>query len=105
MAQPESNERKWVWLLCLLAAVHVFIYAATFPFFNNVDEQAHFDLAVKYSHGEFPRRQDFLSRESLQYMAIYTSQEFLTPDKDYPEGKIPPPIWRLPPDKIAPVLQ
>lgn len=105
MAQPESNERKWVWVLCLLAAVHVFIYAAAFPFFDNVDEQAHFDLAVKYSHGEFPRRLDFLSRESLQYIAIYSSQEFLASEKEFPGLNMPPPIWLLPPDKVAAVLQ
>lgn len=105
MAQPESNERKWVWLLCLLAAAHVFIFSAAFPFFDNVDEQAHFDLVVKYSHGEIPRRFELLSRESLQYMAVYTSQEFLASEKDFPGGQMPPPIWRLPPDKIAPALQ
>src|ERR1700722_19302902 len=100
MAQPELNEHKWVWLLCLLAAVHVFVFSAAFPFFNNVDEQAHFDLAVKYSQVEPPRSFGFLSAESLQYIAIFTSQEFLTS-----ETNSPPPIWLLPPDRIAPVLQ
>jgi Predicted membrane protein (DUF2142) len=97
----QSQERKVVSCLCLLAAIHVFIFSAAFPFFNNVDEQAHFDLAVKYSHGEPPRSFAFLSGESLQYIAIFTSQEFLTSDTNAP----PPPIWLLPPEKIAPVLQ
>jgi hypothetical protein len=105
MAQPESSERGWVWLLCLLAATHVFIYAAAFPFFNNVDEPAHFDLTVKYSRGEMPRRMAPLDRESLRYIAIYSSQEFLASEKDLPGGKIPPPIWLLPPDKTAAVLE
>jgi hypothetical protein len=55
MALSELNERKWVLLLCVFAAIHVFIFSATFPFFNDVDEQAHFDLVVKYSHGHVPR--------------------------------------------------
>jgi len=40
----ESQERKIVWLLCLLAAGHVlFFFSAAAPFFNNVDEQIHLD--------------------------------------------------------------
>jgi hypothetical protein len=38
MPQSESNESKWVFLFCLLAAIHVFVFSAAFPFFNNVDE-------------------------------------------------------------------
>lgn len=91
--------------LCVLAALHVFIFSAAFPFFNNVDEQAHFDLAVKYSHGEWPRQFVFLSAESLQYLAVFTSQEFFASEKDFPGGQVPPPIWLLPPDKAAPALR
>jgi hypothetical protein len=104
-AISESRERKIVLLLCVLAAIHVFIFSAAFPFFNNVDEQAHFDLVVKYSHGQIPRRLDFLSKESLQYIAVFTSQEFLASETDFPGGQVPPPIWLLPPDKTAAVLQ
>ena len=51
-----QNERMLVLLLCLLGAVHVLLFAAAFPFFSVVDEQVHFDLAVRYSHGEIPRK-------------------------------------------------
>ena len=51
----ETRERRVILLLCLLAAVHVFIFSATFPFFNVVDEQVHLDLAVRYSQGNLPR--------------------------------------------------
>jgi hypothetical protein len=97
MAQPESNERKWVWLLCLLAALHVFIFSAAFPFFNNVDEQAHFDLAVKYSHGEIPRRLEPVSAESAQYIAAYGTLEFLG---DFHGQLVPPPPWTQPPEQV-----
>ena len=50
----EAQERSFVWLLCLLAAVHVFVFSAAFPFFTNVDEPAHFDLVINYSQGHIP---------------------------------------------------
>jgi hypothetical protein len=49
---------------CLITAVRVFVYSAAFPFFNNVDEPWHFDLVVKYSHGQVPRRLEPFSPES-----------------------------------------
>jgi hypothetical protein len=33
----------------------VFLFSAAFPFFNNVDEQAHFDTVYKYARGYLPR--------------------------------------------------
>jgi hypothetical protein len=104
MAQPESNERKWVWLLCLLAAVHVFIFSAAFPFFNNVDEQAHFDLVVKYSHGEIPRRLEPVSVESAQYIVIYGTTEYLVNPAGLPSGQFPPPSWTQPAEKVSQAL-
>jgi hypothetical protein len=76
MAQTEPNERKWVLLLCLLAAIHVFIFSAAFPFFNNVDENIHFDLLVKYSHGMIPRTLEPISGETLHYVAAYGTPEY-----------------------------
>jgi hypothetical protein len=96
MAQPEPNERKWILLLCLLAAVHVFIFSAAFPFFNNVDEQAHFDLVVKYSHGHIPRRLEPMSAESAQYIVTYSTLEYLG---DFHGEPVPPPPWTQPPEK------
>jgi len=105
MAQSESIERKWVLLLCLLAAVHVFIFSAAFPLINNVDEQAHFDLVVKYSHGRPPRSLEQDSKESMQYTVIYGSQEFFWPPETFPGKQIPPPPWTQPPEKIMPLFQ
>jgi len=48
-------ERKLILLLCAIAAVRVFTLSAAFPFFNNVDEQAHVDLVMKYARGHVPR--------------------------------------------------
>jgi len=51
---PKNHERLIVAALCAIAAVRVFIFVAAFPFFNNVDEQSHFDLVYKYSKGRLP---------------------------------------------------
>jgi hypothetical protein len=104
MTQTESNERKIVLLLCLLAAIHVFIFSAAFPPINNVDEQPHFDLVVKYAQGRPPRCQDQYSKESMQYVVIYGSQEFLWPPEAFSDKKIPPPLWTQPPEQATPVL-
>ena len=72
-----SLERVLVLLLGCAAAVHVFIFSAAFPFFNNVDEQIHFDLAVKYSQGHVPRALERVSAEATPYVVIYGTREFL----------------------------
>lgn len=102
--QPESNERRWIWLLCLLAAIHVFTYSAAFPLINNVDEQAHFDLAVKYSQLHLPGGVEPESPESLRYIVIYGSLEYLWPPERFEGKQFPPPPWKQPIEKIAPFL-
>jgi len=47
-------ERLVIAGLCLAAAIRVFAFGAAFPFFNNVDERAHFDMVLKYSRGHLP---------------------------------------------------
>ena len=99
----ESQERRIVWLLCLLAAVHVFVFSAAAPFFSTADEQIHFDLAVKYSQGHVPRALELVSPEATPYVVIYGTREFLWPSNNFPAEKFPPP-WTQPMDKIAPML-
>ncbi|HEY1489970.1 MAG TPA: DUF2142 domain-containing protein, partial [Verrucomicrobiae bacterium] len=93
MVQSEYNERKCVLLLCLLAAIHVFIFSAAFPFFNIVDEDAHFDLVVKYSHGHIPVGLETISRDSARYLVLYGTREYLDAPEELPGGKFPPPEW------------
>jgi len=96
-----ARERKIILLLCLLAAVHVFIFSAAFPFFNVVDEQVHFDLAVRYSQGDLPRSLTPPGAEALPFIAIYGTPEYLWPPSTQPGGRIAPPPWTLPMDVIA----
>jgi hypothetical protein len=99
-ALPESRERHVVWLWCLLATVHVFVFSAAFPFFNNVDEQIHFDLAVKYSQGHLPRSLEPISAEAVPYAVLFGSPEFVGIPTNQPGGQFPPPPWRQPPDDV-----
>jgi hypothetical protein len=91
-----SNESKIVWLICLAAALHVFIFSATFPFFNVVDEAEHFDLVVKYSQGDIPRIEEKLSADSCDYTSFYHTWEYLVPPQWFTNGEYPPTPWTQP---------
>ena len=95
-ASPEKRERHLILFLGLLAAVHVFIFSATFPFFSVVDEQVHFDLAVRYSQGHLPRTLTPPSDEALPFIAVFGTIEYLWPPSSQPGGRIAPPPWTLP---------
>lgn len=95
-----KGEHATVWLLCLLGAVHVFIFSAAFPFFSVVDEQDHFDLVVRYSHGEIPRSLTPASAEALPFMAVYGTPEYLSFPALQPGGIIPPPPWKQPVETV-----
>ncbi|HEX3625858.1 MAG TPA: DUF2142 domain-containing protein [Verrucomicrobiae bacterium] len=93
------NEFKIVLLLCALAAVHVFVFAAAFPFFNNVDEPIHFDLVLRYAHGQAPHRLERVLPETVEYVAFFNSWAYYAAPVEYPGGQLPPPPWTEPPDK------
>jgi len=71
-----GHERIIVLLLCAIAAVRVFTFAAAFPFFNNVDEQAHVDLVMKYAHCDSPRDLGYFSAEAAYYFSLYVTPEY-----------------------------
>jgi hypothetical protein len=101
----ETRERRIVLWLGLFAAVHVFIFSAAFPFFNNVDEQSHFDLVVKYSRGAVPRAMETSSAEAIPYIIVYETLEYFWPPTAFTTGKIPPPVWTQPVARVAERLQ
>jgi hypothetical protein len=78
------NERRFVVVLCCLAAIRVFVYSAAFPFFNSVDEGPHFDLVVKYSHGLVPRKMGAVSIEASNYVRLYGSSEYYLKPEQLP---------------------
>jgi hypothetical protein len=83
----------------LLAAVHVFIFSATFPFFNVVDEQDHLDLVVRYSEGDIPRTLTPPAAGALPFIAIYGTPEYIHAPAAL-GGTIPPPPWKEPIDEV-----
>jgi hypothetical protein len=90
------HERKLIFLLCAIAAVRVFTFSAAFPFFNNVDEQAHLDLVMKYSRGDVPRDLGHYSSDSASSIALYGTPEYFIAPQQFATNDFPPPNWTLP---------
>src|SRR5437763_136549 len=90
------HERKSIWLFCAIAALRVFIFSAAFPFFNNVDEQAHFDLVMKYARGDVPTNLGHYSFESANFIALYGTPEYFMTPQQFATNDFPPPNWTLP---------
>ena len=99
-----TREGIIVCLLCLLAAVHVFVFSAAFPFFNNVDEQIHFDLVVKCSQGHILRALEPVSDEAVRYIVLYGSPEYVGIPTNSPDGQFAPPPWKLPLEQVRQTL-
>ena len=100
-----SEQRvRWIVIgLCLAAAIRVFVFAAAFPFFNNVDEQAHVDLVVKYAHAKPPRSIEPFASESALYFAVYSTPEYFVGPEQY-GGAYPPPNWLLPREQLQKIF-
>ena len=99
-SESQFQERGFVLLLFALAAIHVFIFSAAFPFFNNVDEPIHFDLVLKYSRGHVPRKLEPLSPDSAAYLALFSSCAYLGTPDEFPGHEMPLPPWTQPVDEM-----
>ncbi len=91
-----KNDKWIIALICILAAARVFFYSASFPFFTNLDEQAHLDLVIKYSSGHYPQSFEKLSTETAYYIPRYESPEYFNVAADQPGGKFQAPSWTKP---------
>src|SRR5438552_3257766 len=96
-----AKERVLILLLCVTAALRVFILSAAFPFFSNIDEDLHFDLITQYSHAQVPRSFDRLKEETLNWIVPYASPEFMFPPEQFSDGKFPAPLWKEPWSKVG----
>ena len=92
----QESAKLFIGLLCLVAGVRTFLFCAGFPFFNNADEQAHFDVVLKYSQGHLPRGMERFSGESARYFVQYGSPEFFMSPEAFPDGRFPAPAWSSP---------
>ena len=81
--------------LALFASLRVLFFALAFPFFSNVDEYRHVDMALKYERGFRPGRDsDAYEAETLALVASLGSPEYhRDPARTTP---VPPPVWRAP---------
>lgn len=86
-AQGSRRERLLIAGLCLVAAIRVFVFCAAFPFFNNVDEWAHFDLVFKYSQGHLPGEElEKLDPRAIEIISTCATGEFAGRDFNrYPD--------------------
>src|SRR5262245_56706256 len=103
-AFTDTRERILIWLLCIAAALHVFIFSAAFPFFSNVDEYLHFDLITQYSRSQVPRGFNQLDEEALDWIVPYASPEFLSTPNEFPNGKFPKPLWKQSGPEVEPEM-
>jgi hypothetical protein len=95
-----QNNSTLILLLCCAAAVHTFVFSAAFPFFNAVDEQVHLDLVVHYSQADIPRSLTPPAAETLPFIAIYGTPEYLWTPASQPGGNIAPPPWKQPVETV-----
>ena len=92
----KSNQTKLVILLCILAGARVLIFSAAFPFFNNVDEGAHFDMICKYAAGDIPNRLEHYSEEIAALTPLYATREYYTDWFDFIRSEPAMPFWTFP---------
>lgn len=86
--------------LCIIAAIRIFIFCAAFPFFNNVDEEAHFDAVHKYSRVYLFHRDKYqYDEKAARLIVLYKSREYLTKREDF--QKTMPLTMQYFPDKIS----
>ena len=62
-----------------------------FPVFCNVDEEAHFDLVLKYSQGHVPKKFELISAEAAAVIAQNASPEYFMRPMDFQNGIFPMP--------------
>ncbi len=86
--------------LAALAAARVLFLSLAFPFFTNVDEFRHVDMAQKYARGYVPGREgDAYEPETVRLVAILGSPEYHRDPRS--SSPVPAPTWRSGPEVLA----
>jgi hypothetical protein len=86
------RERVFIALIALAAALRALLLLAAFPFFTNVDEHRHVDMALKYAGGSLPRPETAAYHPVFpRLLALYGTQEYVHP----PDRPPAPPTWQL----------
>lgn len=101
-----SLTKKIVLALIVIAAIRIFILNAAFPLFNNMDEDSHYDLVVRYAQGKIPKKGDiYFCRESTENIMLYRTPEYLIASDRFPDGNVPHPLWKYPIEKRKLMLE
>jgi hypothetical protein len=95
------HERKLIVLLARLP--HFASFARSV--FNNVDEQAHLDLVMKYARADVPRDLGHYSSESANSIALYGTPEYFMAPGQFATNDFPPPNWTLPVEQREEVVE
>jgi hypothetical protein len=90
--ESDRRERRFIVALAIVAGLRALVFAGAFPFFTNVDEHRHVDMAMKYARGALPRLEAATYEpEFPRLLAVYGTQEYVQP-----AGRSPaPPLWAL----------
>jgi hypothetical protein len=98
----QRRERRTIIILCILAMARIFVFGAAFPFFNNVDEQMHFDTIVKYARGYLPHAgNDYFDYESAKLITTYGTWEYFHSANEFPGGTVLSPLWTAPQEQTS----
>ncbi len=96
-----KHEGRVVLVLCALAMCRVFLFSAAFPFFNNVDEKAHFDTVYKYARGNLPRElAPKFDVGAAEQIALYATPEYMSFPMKAGVGDAWRPVWSFPKARI-----
>jgi hypothetical protein len=95
-----DGERLAALALAAIAALRVLAFSLAFPFFTNVDEFRHVDMALKYARGYVPGHEgDAYEPETPRLVAILGSPEYHRDPAD--AAPVPAPVWASPPGVLA----
>jgi len=90
------NENLIVIIICIFAAIRLAFFNAAFPFFNNVDENQHVDMVVKYARGEgWLPKTDRFDKLTARWIVLYGSPEYLNSREKLEKVQPLTPLWRL----------
>jgi hypothetical protein len=88
-----------VLLIALLGAARILALCLALPFFGNVDEYRHVDMALKYARGFSPvLGDDRYEPELSQLIGRYGSPEYHRDPVAPRLAELPPPTWRAGPE-------
>ena len=112
-APPSRGIDQFLWvhsgrivaLLCVYVGLRILIFAAAFPIFNPVDEQAHLLSIRMYARGQWPGRDlPEVDKDSAKLFAIYGTLEYLVPEETTEHVYPAAPLYQLSDQEMYPYV-